>query len=71
MVGQLFIPRSCQGSYPPFLEWGRSIILVDPSTVGLPRPDIKVNCFQKKYREWLPQAQKDDIIILRKLKVRR
>jgi hypothetical protein len=56
----------------PFpLEWGRSFTLVDPSTVGSARQSIKVNCFQKKYLEWLPQVQKDDVVILRKLKVRR
>lgn len=52
------------------LEWCRSFNLVDPSTVDSPRQSIKVNCFQKKYLEWLPQVQKDDIVILRKLKVR-
>ena len=56
----------------PFpLEWSRSFALVDPSTVGSPRQSITVNCFQKKYLEWLPQVQRDDIVILRKLKVRR
>ncbi|KAG9318610.1 hypothetical protein JVU11DRAFT_703 [Chiua virens] len=49
-------------------DWTRSITLVDPSTIDLPRQSIKVNCFQKKYSEWLPQVQKDDIVILRKLK---
>lgn len=51
-------------------EWGRSFTLVDPSTVDSPRQRITVNCFQKKYLEWLPQVQKDDVVILRKLKVR-
>ncbi|KAF8136492.1 hypothetical protein EV363DRAFT_1319733 [Boletus edulis] len=50
-------------------EWCRSFTLVDPSIVDSPRQSIRVNCFQKKYLEWLPQVQKDDIVILRKLKV--
>lgn len=55
---------------PFLLEWGRSFTLVDPSTVDSPQQNIKVNCFQKKYLEWLPQVQRNDIVILRKLKVR-
>lgn len=55
---------------PFLLEWGRSFTLVDPSIVNSPQQNINVNCFQKKYLEWLPQVQRDDIVILRKLKVR-
>lgn len=69
MVGQLCTLRSFAGPYHSFLEWSRSITLVDPSVVDSSRQNIKVNCFQKKYLEWLPQVQKDDIVILRKLKV--
>lgn len=55
---------------PFLLEWGRSFTLVDPSTVDSSQQSIRVNCFQKKYPEWLPQVRKDDIVILRNLRVR-
>lgn len=46
-------------------EWSCSFTIVDPSiAVG-----FRVNCFQNKYVEWLPQPKLDDVIILRKLKV--
>ena len=42
-----------------------SLSIVNPSA-----PDsVMVNCFQKKYIEWLPQVKKDNMIILHKLKV--
>jgi len=69
MNGWSIIRSVCQ-ILPFLLEWSRSFTLVDPSTVDSRQQSIRVNCFQKKYIEWLPQVQKDDIVILRKLKVR-
>ena len=43
-----------------------SFSIVDPSAAD----SVMVNCFQKKYIEWLPQVKKGDVIILHKLKVR-
>ncbi|KAF9227780.1 hypothetical protein BS17DRAFT_774296 [Gyrodon lividus] len=48
-------------------EWSRSFIVVDPS--NFESNGITVICFQKKYLEWLPQVKKDDVVILRKLKI--
>ncbi|KAH7889613.1 hypothetical protein F5I97DRAFT_1800282 [Phlebopus sp. FC_14] len=48
-------------------EWSRSFALVDPSNVD--SGSVTVNCFQKKYLEWLPQVNQDDVVILRKLKI--
>lgn len=31
--------------------------------------NFKVNCFQKKHIEWLPQAEVGDIVIFRRVKV--
>ncbi|KAH7906154.1 hypothetical protein BJ138DRAFT_1016657 [Hygrophoropsis aurantiaca] len=57
-------------------EWGCSFDIVDPSSVMNPESPyidssnhISVNCFQKKYVEWLPAVKQGDIVILRKLKV--
>ncbi|KAH0825903.1 hypothetical protein J3R83DRAFT_7655 [Lanmaoa asiatica] len=49
-------------------DWHRSFNIVDPSTTDSPRKSITVNCFQKKYVEWLPQVQKGDVVILRNIK---
>ena len=51
-------------------EWSRSFTIVDESTVNRGEPRLVVNCFQKKYVEWLPQANEGDVVILRNLKVR-
>ncbi|KAG1723680.1 hypothetical protein EDB19DRAFT_1915952 [Suillus lakei] len=44
--------------------------LVDPSCVeeDIVTYNFKVNCFQNKHKEWLPQAEVGDIVIFRDLK---
>lgn len=54
-------------------EWSCSFVIVDPSIYSNPGSSdvgIGVTCFHKKYVEWLPQVDRGDIVILRKLKVR-
>ena len=68
--GQPKTLSSClTGPMYPFVELHRSFSIVDPSTVDSGLQSVTVNCFQKKYTEWLPQVQKGDVVILRKLKV--
>ncbi|KAH0833790.1 hypothetical protein J3R83DRAFT_10937 [Lanmaoa asiatica] len=50
-------------------EWHCSFSITDASVVDSLRRSITVNCFQKKHMYWLPQVQKDDIIILRQVKI--
>ena len=54
-------------------DWTRTFSLIDPSCmedgIDVIRRSVTVNCFQKKYPEWLPQAEVGDIVIFRRLKV--
>lgn len=53
-------------------EWSSSFVIVDSSiysSQGLSDVGIGVTCFQKKYVEWLPQVDRGDVVILRKLKI--
>ncbi|KAG1728642.1 uncharacterized protein EDB91DRAFT_852261 [Suillus paluster] len=53
-------------------EWHRTFSIVDPSCmeddVDVVNHRLIVNCFQKEYIEWLPQAEVGDIVIFRRLK---
>ncbi|KIK44550.1 hypothetical protein CY34DRAFT_802531 [Suillus luteus UH-Slu-Lm8-n1] len=51
-------------------EWSRNFVIADPSCMeeGVVTYNLKVNCFQKKRIEWLPQAEFGDIVIFRDLK---
>lgn len=53
-------------------EWSRNFTIVDPSCmaddVDIVIHNFKVNCFQKKRIEWLPQAEVGDIVLFRDLK---
>ncbi|KAG1827544.1 uncharacterized protein BJ212DRAFT_59345 [Suillus subaureus] len=54
-------------------EWSRNFTIVDPSCmeddVDVVIYNFKVNCFQKKRIEWLPQAEVGDIVLFRDLKI--
>ncbi|KAF8163505.1 hypothetical protein B0H34DRAFT_695665 [Crassisporium funariophilum] len=54
-------------------DWMRYIHLVDPSNCDVGTStwskELKINCFTKKYKEWLPNPQDGDVIILRSVKV--
>ncbi|KAF8418643.1 hypothetical protein L210DRAFT_3766845 [Boletus edulis BED1] len=50
-------------------EWHCSFSITDPSVVDSLRRSVTVNCFQKIHAYWLPQVQKDDVIILRQVKI--
>lgn len=58
-------------SFTVVTEWCRNFAIADPSCMeeGIVTYNLKVNCFQKKRIEWLPQAEFGDIVIFRDLKV--
>ena len=51
-----------------------NIIVVDPTNVSdsmmSTAEGFKVNCFTKKYAQWLPQPSLGEVLILRNVKVR-
>ncbi|KAG2037353.1 hypothetical protein BDR03DRAFT_957486 [Suillus americanus] len=53
-------------------DWSRIFTIVDPSCmeddVDVVTYNFTVNCFQKKHKEWLPQAEVGDIVLFRRLK---
>ncbi|KAJ6537084.1 hypothetical protein B0H19DRAFT_1182481 [Mycena capillaripes] len=56
-------------------EWSRSLRIVDPSnceeSLYVTRPGTEgllINCFTKKYKEWLPTSREGSVIILRGIK---
>jgi hypothetical protein len=48
-------------------DWMRFVHIVDPSNDG--SGGLKINCFTKKYREWLPHPEGWHVLILRNVKV--
>lgn len=43
--------------------------IVDPSNYSVQSSGIKINCFSKRYKEWLPHPEVGDVLILRNVKV--
>lgn len=52
-----------------FLDWMKCIQIVDPSIQNTNPSGMKINCFCKRYPEWLPNANYGDVVILRHVKV--
>lgn len=53
-------------------DWSTTVHIQDPSSFedpDYPPTDLSVVIFQKKFKEWLPQANTGDILIFRNLKV--
>ena len=50
-----------------FTDWMRFIDIIDPSNYG--STGLKINCFTKKYKEWLPHPVWGHVVILRNVKV--
>ena len=48
-------------------DWMRFVHIVDPSNHG--SGALKINCFTRKYPEWLPHPEGWHVLILRNLKV--
>ncbi|KAH7923468.1 hypothetical protein BV22DRAFT_1068672 [Leucogyrophana mollusca] len=75
MINVIAVVSSCRSpARTRTNEWGRSFDLVDPSNVDAESTyfdctGLAVNCFQKKYAEWLPSVKQGDIVILRKLRI--
>lgn len=44
--------------------------LVDPTNYNTHSSGLKINCFTKRYKEWLPHAEEGEVLILRNVKVR-
>ena len=48
-------------------DWMRFVHIVDPSNHG--SGALKINCFTRKYPEWLPHPEGWHVLILRNVKV--
>lgn len=55
------------GYLTSFSDWMRFIHIIDPSNHG--SQGLKINCFTKKYKEWLPHPEWQHVLILRNVKV--
>jgi hypothetical protein len=70
--GRILLSAFIVGSlFAVVTEWCRNFAVADSSCIeeGILTYNLKVNCFQKKRIEWLPQAEFGDIVIFRDLKV--
>ncbi|KAJ7256501.1 hypothetical protein B0H12DRAFT_511554 [Mycena haematopus] len=56
-------------------DWGCSLRIVDPSicdeSCRAAKEGLLVNCFRKKYKEWLPTVSAGDVILLQDIKTSR
>ncbi|KAF8201570.1 hypothetical protein BJ912DRAFT_506644 [Pholiota molesta] len=50
-------------------EWMRFVHIVDPSNYTVQSSGIKINCFAKRYKEWLPHPEVGDVLILKNVKI--
>lgn len=48
-------------------DWMRYVHIVDPSHHD--SKGLKINCFTKKYKEWLPHPEWWHVLVLRNVKV--
>ncbi|KAF8969864.1 hypothetical protein BDZ97DRAFT_1793052 [Flammula alnicola] len=50
-------------------DWMRFINIVDPSNYHPHGSGLKINCFTKRHKEWLPHPEEGDVLILRQVKI--